>query len=428
MNIEKIKVIVGSPVKKKAFSNGIWMYLLEIFNTIVPLLTLPYITRILGASQYGVFSIAINILGYFQVIVSYGFGMSATREIALSDKSNKKINRIFSTVFFSRFILLGFCVLASVVYALSLKSALIQVQCLIILLSSLIGSCLQLNWLFQGMQQMQYISIISMVSRTISVALIFMLVKSPDDLLTYCFLYSVSPIINGFLGIIIARVKFQIRFVYISKQDIIQELKKGWYVFTTQLSSKVFGAIGITFLGIFATKTEVGIYSAIQKIPNMMMLAWTPITQILYPISSKKLGVSFKQGRVFIKKIQKIIIPIFALGTLAIGILSKVIVYFAFGVEYAEHYYWILPLLVWFVLGIYNNFQGVQTLLGGGYDKEYSKCFQISVFCTIALNFVLIYFFKGTGACIAPALSEIILGFMLHRVVRKLEKKYNAEN
>lgn len=427
MNIEKLKELIGSLVKKKAFSNGIWMYLLEIFNTIVPLLTLPYITRILGASQYGVFSIAINILGYFQVIVAYGFGMSATREIALSDKSNEKINHIFSTVLFSRLILLGFCIVASVIYALSLKDDPTQVLCLFILLSALIGSCLQLNWLFQGMQQMQYISIISIVSRTISVALIFLFVKSPNDLLTYCFLYSISPIINGFLGMVVASIKFQIRLVHISRNDVIHELKKGWYVFTTQLSSKVFGAIGITFLGIFATKAEVGIYSAIQKIPNMMMLAWTPITQVLYPISSKKMGASFAQGRLFIKKIQKIILPIFAIGALTVGILSKYIVYFAFGAEYAECYYWILPLLVWFILGIYNNFQGVQTLLGGGYDKEYSKCFQISVFCTIALNLVLIYFFKGTGACIAPALSEIILGFMLRMEVKKLENKYNIK-
>ena len=65
---------------------------------------------------------------------------------------------------------------------------------------------------------------------------------------------------------------------------------------------------------------------------------------------------------------------------------------------------------------------GIQTLLGSGHDKEYSKCFQIGVACTILLNFVLIYFFKGDGACFAPMLSEGVLMFLLILQVRKLDK------
>ncbi|MCB7065273.1 oligosaccharide flippase family protein [Enterocloster citroniae] len=80
--MEKESILsIKSILEKKSVKNGAWMYLLQIFNTIVPLLTLPYITRILGASQYGMFSIAINIITYFQVIVEYGFGMSATRKL-----------------------------------------------------------------------------------------------------------------------------------------------------------------------------------------------------------------------------------------------------------------------------------------------------------------------------------------------------------
>ena len=70
------------------------MYLLQFFNAIVPLLTLPYITRVLGASQYGLYALAINFVGYLQVLVEYGFGMSATREIALSSEDDRNKSNI----------------------------------------------------------------------------------------------------------------------------------------------------------------------------------------------------------------------------------------------------------------------------------------------------------------------------------------------
>lgn len=59
----------------KLFQNGMWLFILQIFNTVVPLLTLPYITRVLGTSNYGVFSLSLNWVTYFQVIVEYGFGL-----------------------------------------------------------------------------------------------------------------------------------------------------------------------------------------------------------------------------------------------------------------------------------------------------------------------------------------------------------------
>ena len=101
-----LKETITNLLRKKTVKNGAWLYALQIFNTVVPLLTLPYITRILGTKQYGIFSIAINIIGYYQVIVEYGFAMSATRKVALSDKSTDSLSKIFTTVCLSRCILL----------------------------------------------------------------------------------------------------------------------------------------------------------------------------------------------------------------------------------------------------------------------------------------------------------------------------------
>ena len=97
-------------LKSKVVENGVWLYLLQIFSTLAPLLTVPYIVRVLEPAQYGVFSMSLNIIGYLQVIVEYGFAMSATRKVALNG-DQEKINKMFTTILFARIMLFSFSIL-----------------------------------------------------------------------------------------------------------------------------------------------------------------------------------------------------------------------------------------------------------------------------------------------------------------------------
>lgn len=415
--------IIKNELRKKNISNGLWLYFLQIFNTIVPLLTLPYITRVLGTTQYGIFSIALNIFGYLQVFIEYGFGMSATREVAIIGRKKKEISEIFSSILFARcllFISSVFAVIFLLVIGSFNKS---EFLCLLILSIGLIGICFQQNWLFQGLQEMKYISIVNIISRTISVVFIFVFVKTREDLLLYCFLYSISPLLSGLLSYKIAKTQFHISLIKVSMKRIFGELHKGWYVFTTSLSAKVFSAVGITFLGIMATTSTVGIYTAIQKIPSLIMLMWTPISQIIFPIVSKKMEISFLEGEKFVKLLRKRILPIFILISIFVALFSSYLVNIAFGNEYALYYYWIIPLLIWMLLSINNNFLGIQILLASGHDKEYGMCFQLGVMATIASNFILIYFFEGDGASVAPAISEFFLSIVLIIQIKKVKAR-----
>lgn len=407
-------------LSKRAVKNGMWLYILQVFNTISPLLTLPYITRVLGASDYGVFSIALNIIGYFQVVVEYGFGMSGSRKVALlEDKS--KLEKVFTSIVSARTLLCAGCFTLTYIYVMLFGKTTEQNLCTLILFLSVLGLVLQQTWIFQGLQQMKYITIISVISRLISLACIFLFVKSKEDLYLYCIFYSISPIVSGVIGTLFVIFKFNIHFIKICFSDIWEEIQDGWYVFTTSMSSKIFSAIGITFLGIFSSDATVGIYSAIQKIPIIMMLAWTPLNQVIYPISSKKMTDSYEIGKIFVYGLRKKLLPIFLLFGGGVAIVSKWIVLLLFGSEYAQYFYWIYPLLLWLVIGINNNFLGIQILLGGGYSKEYSTCFQIGVICTILFNVIFIYFWGGMGAALAPAASEIVLGILLKLKISKLD-------
>ena len=234
-NVDSIKQIL----KSKSLKNGIWLYALQFFNTVIPLLTVPYITRILGAKGYGTFSIALNLVMYLQVIVEYGFALSATRKVALED-SNQNLNKLFTEVTLCRFILYGVSMIFIGCYLIFSNNTLEQSICLLILAGSLFGYCFQENWMFQGKQDMKFISITNMIARVITTISIFIFVNNANDIFVYCILYSLSPIISNAIGTVIAIRKYNLKFVKLKINDIKNSFISGSYVFFTQLSSKVF--------------------------------------------------------------------------------------------------------------------------------------------------------------------------------------------
>ena len=416
-----LNIDIKGVLKKKSVNNGLWLYALQFFNTIIPLITIPYITRILGAEQYGVFSLALNFTSYLQVAVEYGFALSATRQVAFL-KNDKDLSKLFVSVISARFILYFISLIATGCYVLLTNRSQEFYLCLVVLSVSLIGYCFQENWLFQGKQEMRFISISSIIARSITTIAIFCFVKTKKDILLYCILYSLSPVVTNMLGTIIAIIRYRITFVHLGIKDIFFTLKDGMYIFFTNLSAKVFGAIGVTILGVFGTEYQVGVYSALYKIPYILMLLWQPIAQVLYPISSKKIIDSYDDGRAFICKVRNYCLFIFGFIAILVAAFCKPLAQLLFGEEYSQYYYIILPLLIWMLLGILNNFIGIQTLVGSGHDKEYSKAFQIGVVCTVLINLVLIRLFNIIGTAFAPMLSEAVLCFLLIRQVKKVNR------
>ena len=150
------------------------------------------------------------------------------------------------------------------------------------------------------------------------------------------------------------------------------------------------------------------------------MLLWNPIAQIIYPITSKRIVESNYKGYIFIKRIKKYILLLFGGISVLVGIFAKPITAIAFGSDYVQRFYIIYPLLLWMLLGINNNFEGIQTLVASGHDKEYSACFQVGVIGTIIFNYLLIYLWGINGAAMAPLISEGLLSILLHYRVRRV--------
>lgn len=412
---------ITSLLKSKVLVNSAWLIVLQVFNTVVPLLTLPYITRVLGTSNYGVFSLALNWITYFQVIVEYGFGFTGARKVSIYGDDG--LQELYSRIITARIMLLGGTYLVMNGLSIILRVDEAQYISMNILFLIVLGVAFQLTWLFQGKQDMKLIAIVNAVSRLISVIMVFALVHKEQHLYLYCICYAITFLLSATLGIELAKKKYGLKVKLSGVKDAVSEIKDGWYLFISQAMSKIFSGIGTTVLGFAATSSVVGIYSAIYKIPYIMVLFFSPISQALYPHISVKFSQSFNSGRQTCKKTAKWVIPIFALAGVTIIILRNPLISIAFGKSYLIYSIIIIPLVIWMLLSVINNFLGIQYLVASGNQKLYSQAFTISSLITVVLNVFLGLIYGIYGISIAAPIGEACLTILLFLNGKKVKEK-----
>lgn len=415
--IEKVKRVS----KSKLLKNGIWLSILQVFNTVIPMITLPHITRILGAEEYGLFSISLNWIIYLQILVEFGFGLTGARKVAtITDE--KELQNVFNSIVTSRIVLTVISIVIMHIIAIVFQISIKRYICMLILFVMIIGTTFQLTWLFQGKQDMKFITIVNAIARIISVLLIFICVNSENDIYLYCLLYSITYCISSAISMYVAYKKYGLKLKLAKLKDIKEEIREGKYLFISAAMTKIFSGIGVTLLDIFSTSYFVGIYSAIYKIPYVLTMAFSPFSQALFPYNSVELKKSTNIGVKKITKIFWVVLAIFIPIVLAIVVFRNGLVKLLFGYEYVSYSIIIIPLAIQFVLGMINNFLGVQFLVASGNQQRYSKAFTIGCVGMVIANVTLGYMFKIYGVAISAMLGELVLTIALAIQVKKVLK------
>ena len=404
--------LVRKLLRSKLVQNGMWMLILQIFNTILPILTIPYITRVLSKTAYGEFAIASSWITYFQVVVEYGFALTGAKKAAMR-KSDDELSDIRNSIISARLFLFAICFVFALIMLIFVPADKSLKVCFVILFTMVFSLVFQHNWFFQGIMEMRTLSIISVCSRLFTTILVFVFVNDTSDVYLYCLITASGTILTSIIGCIVANAKHSLKFRIRGIVNIFAELKDGWALFVSSAIGSVFGSVGITILGILASNADVAVYSAINKISYIIIILFTAVSQTPYPRSCKAFTKSFEYAVKDIKRIAVPVISLFGLLLFVICLFNRTIVKIAFGTEYAQHSFLVLPFAMWNLLGIINNFLGIQILVASGHKKEYSNSFVLSIIMMIILMFVFGYYWKSFGVSVALVCSEFLLTFIL---------------
>ncbi len=275
--------IFGSPVAGNAAS----LYVIHFANYFLPLVTFPYLLRVLGPTGFGLVVFGQSLIGYFMIFVDYGFTYSATRKISVERDDPIAVSRTAFSVWAAK---AAFCAagLAVLLILVGLIPALRKEGLLMLVLYGVVvGNAIFPAWLFQGMERMFPITAISTSLKTLMLAAIFVLVRKPEHYVLYAAILSIGTLASGMAGAIVAAIVFRLRFVPPTIGRIRDDVAEGWMIFLSTASTSLYTAGNGFILGLIAGPTIVGYYGSSEKIVKACAGLVSPISQAAYPRFAK---------------------------------------------------------------------------------------------------------------------------------------------
>ena len=418
--IEVFKAKFKNKDNKDLANNTIALTILNFFNFVLPLITIPILLNNLGAAAYGIVNIYISLYAIFQKFVDYGFNFVGTRKLSLTENVVER-NVIFSEILACKLINAFLVIIGTTLFFVFSRTANLAVG--LIVSSELIGTALSMYWLFQGLKQMQYITWITSVCKIIYSFLIILLIRSPQDMLVYAILYASVSIAIGISGTVVAFSKrFNLRIVKIRFTNLIHSYKEGWHMFVAGLCGSLTTNLSTVVLGALKGEVAVAYFSAGYKIVQALSLVFSAITQAIYPFSCAKFKDNFDIGKRFVVKIMKPVLFIIASSCLLLSILSPFIFRWIYDSIYWSYYPIAIVGSVWLFFSFLNNFLGVQILVASGFSSQYRRLFTISTLITITSYYLLIPLLNEYGTVLALLLGEVVLSFMLYYSIRNYSR------
>lgn len=322
---------LSNNINESVKRNTIWLFIYNIAKIVFPIVTLPYLTRVLSTDSYGVIAYVKTVMTYMQIFVDFGFILSGTKEIvkALSKKNNNKIGYIVGELMLSRIILgfVGFIILI----ILSFLLPILKNNILYLFLSYFVvfESIFMMDFLFRGFEKMDIIAKRFVVMKLISTILTFILIKNDADLLLVPFLDIISSTI-ALITVFYEYKKLKIKLKISNFSNIFNNIKESAVYFLSTAATTSFNAFGTIIIGLYLNNTQVAFWGVCMQIIGTIQALYNPICDGIYPemLKSKNL--------VLLKKVFKIFFPIVLLGSLCCYLFAPFGMYILGGNSYLD--------------------------------------------------------------------------------------------
>ncbi len=412
--------LAGTDEKKRLISNIFSLGVLQGANYILPLLTLPYLVRVLGVEYFGLLAFATATIGFFIIITDYGFNLSATRQVAIHRDDKLKLNEIFSSVMMIKSFLLLLSLLLLCVLLLSVDKFGEHWQVYLLAFGVVLGQVLFPVWLFQGLEQMKYITYLNIAAKSFFTVCILVFVQSQDDYLWVPLLTSLGFVLAGVWSLYLVYTKFDIAFQWQAKTVLRFQLLEGWHVFFSSLSISMY-TIAVPFiLGLFANNAAVGYFSAADKLVQAVKGLFQPVSQAMYPLVSQKMRHDRLAGLRLVRQMTWLLGSAMLVMGCVLWIYAEPIVLLVLGQEYQASVV-LLKIMAFlpFVVAL-SNMLGIQTMLTLGYEQAFGRILLVAALLGMTLGAVLSWLFQAEGAAWSLLVVEILVTLMMWVFVRRV--------
>lgn len=392
--------------RKSITKNYIYNLIYQIMVLILPLITTPYISRVLGAENIGIYSYTLSISAYFILFGSLGIALYGQREIAYNQENKKKYSKILYEIVILRFITM--VISMAIFYFVFVNGKQYQMYYKILLLE-LLANSLDISWFFQGLEEFKKTILRNIVVKLISIICIFVFVKTSYDLKKYFMIYVLSILI-GNLSLWAYLPKYIEKINY-KTLNIFKHIKPTIGLFIPQIAIQVYTVLDKTMIGaIISNKAEVGFYEQSQKIIKILLTVVTALGTVMVP----------RMANVYIKKekgqmtnyMKKSFCFMYLLAfPIIFGMISIsdefVPIFFGPGYDRVSMLMKIISPII-LMIGM-SNVIGTQYLLPTKRQREYTISVVLGAIINFVMNFILIGRYGAVGASIGTVIAETMV-------------------
>lgn len=411
---KKISSIYKNKDVKTVAGNFMWLSALQVASYVFPLITMPYLARIIGVEGFGKIAFAAAIMVWIQTIADWGFNLTATRDVAQNRDNPQIVSKIFSNVLWARLCLtlVSFAVLLFLVLLIPKfkeNSAIILVTFLMVP-----GHILFPDWFFQAVERMKYITILNLAMKLFFTLAVFIFIKQPDDYILQPLFTSLGYVFCGVIALYYILVKWGIQLYKPNWSEIWDTIKRSTDVFINHLMPNLYNSFSTMLLGFYGGGSAVGLLDGGNKFVHIGTQLQTTINRAFYPFLSRRID----KHSSFIKI------------TMVISILMCVILFFGaqFLVKYLLSPEFADSVYVIQIRSISLLFSAIFQAYGSNYliiKHQESLLRKITMYCSLvggAIALPLVYFYGYIGASLTVTISLGMLAISSYTASIKIIK------
>lgn len=396
------KKINSSNDGKTVFANFGYLSLLQIAGYVFPLITMPYLARVIGADGFGKIAFASAIVIWVQTISDWGFNMTATRDVAQNRDNKEKVSRIFSNVLWARCLLTIFSGLllllaVSIIPYFRSNADIIWITFLLVP-----GYILFPDWFFQAIEKMKYTTIFNLLLKLIFTVAVFIFIRDREDYLIQPLLTTIGYLVCGIGALYLILWKWGYTLYRPQWNDILKTIKESTDVFLNNLMPNLYNSFSVMMLGFFGGATANGVYDGGSKFPTIFYNFQSVLSRAFYPFLSRR-----PDKHSFYAKLN-LCTALF--GAIILIVISPWIIRIMLGEEFEKSVIvmQILSLSVIFLAMSYTY--GTNYLIIHHKEKPLRNLTFVSSIIGMCISIPLVYYFTYIGAAITVCLCRGMLG------------------
>ena len=399
-------------------------YILNLINTIstmlFPLITFPYAARILMADGIGQVNFFSSIISYISLFTCLGIPLYAIRETARVRDNQRELSKTVTEILLlhSGLTLLGY--VAVFIIAYTVPKVMVDIPLFLLLSTSIIFTAIGCEWFYQGVEDFKYITIRAITIKTLCVILLFLLVKSKEDLLYYAVYSVIGSVGNNVFNFFRLRKYVKLKLIDFNELRPLRHLKPTLRIFVLNLVISIYVNLDTVMLGFLKDSAAVGYYTGATKLTKMLLGIVSSLSTVMIPrLSNLIQNGQYNEFKLLAQKAVDFVVMLSLPLFLGLLVTAPYLIRLFCGDSYElsiSTLQIVSPILLFIAM---SNVLGIQILYPQGKEDIVVKCTIAGALVNFTLNMFLIPIFANDGAAIATCVAEFMVTFVMLIIGRK---------